>query len=74
MFLSETSVKRAAAEMISEYGSQAWGMADMRVRSLKAEGFDSFAATWGRIRDAIGEVQEIGGQGAGLIPDNLGRE
>ena len=57
VLLAEESVRRAAENLISEYGPQAWGMADTRVHSLKADGFHSFAATWERIRDAIGVPQ-----------------
>ena len=57
MLLSETSVKRAAEEMITKYGSQAWGMADVKARALEADGFHSFAATWERIREVIEAAQ-----------------
>ncbi len=63
VLLSEESVRHAAQELLSKYGgSQAWGMADVRARAFKTEGFHSFATTWERIRDAVGTVQsEIGG-------------
>ena len=57
VLLSEKSVKSAAEKMLTKYGSQASGMADVRARSLAAEGLPSFAATWERIRDLIGDVQ-----------------
>ncbi len=57
VLLSETSVKSAAKKMITKYGNQAWGMADVKARSLAAKGLHSFAATWERIRDVIGVVQ-----------------
>jgi len=55
--LSETSVKSAAEKMVTKYGSQAWGMADVKARSLATEGLHSFAATWQQIRDVIGVVE-----------------
>ena len=33
------------------------GMADMRARAFKSEGFHTFATTWERIRDSIGTVR-----------------
>lgn len=57
VLLSEKSVRSAAEKMLNEYGSQAWAMADVRACSLAADGFDSFAATWQRIRDMIGVIQ-----------------
>ena len=57
VILSEKSVRSAAEKMLREYGSQAWAMADVRACSLAADGFDSFAATWQQIRDAIGIIQ-----------------
>jgi hypothetical protein len=57
VLLSETSVKSIAKKMITKYGSQAWAMADVKARSLATEGLHSFAATWERIRKAIGVVQ-----------------
>lgn len=53
VLLSESSLKSAAENMISKYGSHAWGMADAKLQSLTTEGLHSFAATWQQIRDAI---------------------
>ncbi len=62
VLLSEETVRHAAQELLSKFGSQAWGMADVRARAFKTEGFHSFAITWERIRDVVGTVQsEIGG-------------
>ena len=58
MLLSEQSVRHAAQELLYKYGGgQAWGMADMRARAFKSEGFHTFATTWERIRDSIGTVR-----------------
>jgi hypothetical protein len=57
LLLSEKSIRSAAENMLKKYGSQAWAMADVKMCSLSAEGFDSLAATWERIRDAIGSAQ-----------------
>ena len=54
--LSEETVGHVTQELLSKYGSQAWGMADVRARTLYTEGFHSLAKTWERIRDAIGTV------------------
>jgi hypothetical protein len=62
MLLSETSVKSTAEKMITKYGSQAWGMADVKARALAAQEFHSFAATWERVRDVIGVVQSRTGE------------
>jgi len=55
--VSEETAGLVAQELLSKYGSHAWGMADERTRTLTTEGFHSLAKTWERIRDAIETVQ-----------------
>ncbi len=56
--LDESQIARAAENMIGEYGDEALTKADDRVKKLKAEGFDSFAKTWGLIREVIKDLQQ----------------
>ena len=55
--LPEEFVRRAAGKMIERFGGQAWVMANVRARSLEVEGFQSFAVTWERVRNAIKSAQ-----------------
>ncbi len=62
MLLSETSVKSTAENMNTKYGSQAWGLADVKARALAALEFHSFTTAWERVRDVIWVVQSRTGE------------
>ncbi len=68
MPVSEETAGLVAQELLSKYGSHAWGMADVRARTLNSEGFHSLAKTWERIRDAIGTVQSDIGESCRSAP------
>ena len=55
--LSDEHMKRAAADMIRRYGSEATAKADGYIEGLNSEKHYSLAKTWEAIRDKIRELQ-----------------
>jgi hypothetical protein len=53
--IDHQSIVRAAEEMISDYGSEAWATSKQRAQDLRREGFESVAVAWDRISEAIEE-------------------
>ena len=51
--IDHQSIVRAAEEMISDYGQEAWTKATQRAQDLRLEGFESVANTWDLICNAI---------------------
>ena len=55
--LSDEDMKRAAADMIRIYGSEATAKAEEYIERLNSAKFYSLANTWEVIRDKIRQVQ-----------------
>lgn len=55
--IDSEGIGRAAKDMISEHGRQAFGKATERAEALRAEGFSSLAHTWDLISKAIEDRQ-----------------
>ncbi len=55
--LSKEDLRRAAEEVIAQYGGAALPRVEQRVQALRAEGYLSVAKTWELIGDVVAEAQ-----------------